>query len=68
MSAADNDASDCVKLLLDHNFSVNIEDENHDNILCRAIKRRRQYVDFVAIIICIMKLIRTYSTVGVKKR
>ena len=47
MSAADNDASDCVKLLLDHNFSADIEDENHDNILCRAIKRGRQYVDYV---------------------
>ena len=45
MSAADNDASDCVKLLLDQNFSV--EDENKDNILCRAIKKRRQYVAHV---------------------
>ena len=44
MLAADCDAFDCVKLLLDYKFPVDDEDENDDNVLCRAIKKKRKYV------------------------
>ena len=37
MLAADNDAADCVTLLLDHNASVRDVDEKGYNSLCRAI-------------------------------
>lgn len=37
MVAADVDAADCVKLLLDHNASVSDTDEEGYSALCRAI-------------------------------
>ena len=37
MRAADSDAVDCVKLLLDHNASVTDVDANGYTALCRAI-------------------------------
>ena len=37
MLAADNNAVDCVKLLLDHNANVRDVDTNGYNALCRAI-------------------------------
>ena len=37
MLAADSDAADCVKLLLDHNARVNDVDQKGYNALCRAI-------------------------------
>ena len=39
MLATDNNAAQCVKVLLNYGFSTDVTDENGDNILCRAIKK-----------------------------
>ena len=42
MLAVDGDSSDCVELLLHRNFEADMEDENEDNLLCRAIKKGKK--------------------------
>lgn len=51
MLAADNDAAECVKLLLEHNAKVKDVDHKGYNALCRAILVGKKYI---LLIMCVV--------------
>ena len=41
--ATDNNAAECVKVLLNNGFYTDEKDENGENALCRAIRKGNKY-------------------------
>ena len=52
MLATDNNAAECVKVLLNNGFHTDEKDKNGENALCRAIRKGKKYAIVVTHGIC----------------